>query len=323
MNILLSCPGRELSVFLKVAKNFLTLVQIVAPILLIISLIFSFTQLAANPETKDGWKKIRNKIIATVIVFFIPLLVNVAIGLVTDSTYYNNCLDQEFEVDYNPHYIKTTDNDKLRKSFLTDPSDYEAGEKHEENNNSQSSSGVTATGKGSFTKYSLTDSQLRQVTALCLHEQGTAKGAAAEASLIANRFELYGASYGSGANGLVNYLRNCGWFAYASRNMSDTGVVTSAAYNAVKQVLVDGKRVLPKYVDEHDCFSDLSSVRNNNGQISIQNRQQYVSHVTKIRNRYGASYVFYSFPDTNSDPFGYTSEANRRLYGDDCYSLGG
>lgn len=238
-------------------------------------------------------------------------------------------MNQEYEINFDPNYIKTTDNDKLKKSFFTDPSEYEKGNPKQENNNNNNNDNNSSytppsvSGKGNFTKYNMTDSQIKQVTALCLHEQGTAKGEAAEASLIANRFEMYGSKYGSGANGLVNYLRNCGWFAHASRNMSDTGIVTQAAYNAVRSVLVGGKRALPKYVDEHDCFSDLSSVSTNNRQISIKNRSMYVMHNTKIKNRYGASYTFYSFPDKNSDPFGYTKESNRTKYGDDCYSYGG
>ena len=152
----------------------------------------------------------------------------------------------------------------------------------------------------------MSDQQLKQITALALHEQGTTKGAAAEASLMANRFEMYGSKYGTGSAGLVNYVRSSGWFANAATHMADFGVVTSAAYSAVKQVLVEGKRTLPKYVDEHDCFSDLSSVTNNGSAISITNRSSYKKNVSKIHNRYGATYTFYSFPASGSDPFGYT-----------------
>lgn len=52
----------------------------------------------------------------------------------------------------------------------------------------------------------MSDQQLKQITALALHEQGTTKGAAAEASLMANRFEMYGSKYGTGSAGLVNYV---------------------------------------------------------------------------------------------------------------------
>ena len=41
-----------------------------------------------------------------------------------------------------------------------------------------------------FTKYTLTDAQLRGIASLCQQEQGTAQGAAAEASLMANHMEL-------------------------------------------------------------------------------------------------------------------------------------
>lgn len=179
------------------------------------------------------------------------------------------------------------------------------------------------TGSGNFTKYNLTENQLKQLTAIALHEQGTAKGAAAEASLMANLFELRGSKFGTGADGLENYVRSSGWFANANNHMNDTGIVTDEAYNAVKSVLVDGKRTLPKYIDEHDYLGDLTSVKTNGTEISVKDKSNYKQFETQIKNRYGSSYTFYSFPDTNSDPFGYTSEENRKKFGEECYAYEG
>ena len=166
-----------------------------------------------------------------------------------------------------------------------------------------------------FTKYELTDDQLKQIASLAYHEQGTPKGASAEASLMANLFEIKGSKYGEGANGLYNYIRTSGWFANSEKFM-DSKDASDEIVNAVKSVLVDGKRTLPAYIDEHDMFGDITSVETDGNKGIVSDRTSYTAFKTKIKNRYGSQYTFYSFPDKNSDPFGYTSEKIREEKGE-------
>lgn len=190
--------------------------------------------------------------------------------------------------------------------------------------NTSSSSSTAKDTEHSFMTYSLTDDQLRQLANVCQQEQGTAKGAAAEASLMANRFELYGSAYGTGETGLLSYVRDSGWFANAGSVMDNgpsNGELSDDILNAVKNVLVGGKRTLPAYVDEHDLLSDISSATTNGTAIDVSDRSAYKMHETTINNVYGATYKFYSFPDSNADPFGYTSDANREKFGDVCYDF--
>ena len=336
MNILtISCNSNTLVVIFVFVKNFLNLIQISAPILLMISLVYTFIKMAQNPEDKKIVKRIKNACLSTTIIFFIPLFINVTMSLLGYNFEISSCWNNTLNANYNPHYIKDSTEDKINQNIIPNPDDYESGVKKPINNNSSSSSSsssndfstyqdtIVVSGKGNFVKYQLTETQLKQITALALHEQGTAKGAAAEASLMANRFELYGSKYGVGGDGLVNYVATSKWFANAKKNMADFKIVTPEAYNAVKKVLVDGKRTLPKYIDEHDCFSDLTSVKTNGVSIGVSDRSGYKPFNTIIKNRYGATYMFYSFPDKRSDPFGYTSTKKRQQYGDDCYSFEG
>ena len=337
---MVSCNSATLVVIFNILKNLLDLIQIFAPILLMVSIAFTFIKLMMNPEEKKLVARIKNSFLAAVIIFMIPLFIDVTMNMLGYNFEISACWNNAIEVDYNPHYIKDSTEDKIVQNIFTDPSEYEKGDKNTSSDNGQSSSSssstsgnnqnfsntpdtITVSGTGNFTKYVLTDTQLKQITALALHEQGTPKGAAAEASLMANRFELYGSKYGTGGTGLVNYVKTSKWFANAERNMNDFKIVTADAYNAVKKVLVEGKRTLPKYIDEHDCFSDLTSVTTNGNAIEIKNRGAYKAFNTIIKNRYGATYTFYSFPDTRSDPFGYTSAKKRQQYGDDCYSFNG
>jgi len=184
-----------------------------------------------------------------------------------------------------------------------------------------SNADTSVSGQGNFQKFSLSDGQVTSLAALASQEQGTPKGAAAEASLMANLFELKGSTYGTGADGLINYVRNGGWFAKADHYMQNPNNVDQTTIDAVRKVLVEGKRTLPAYVDEHDCFSDIVSATNNGAAINVSDRSAYQKNVTAVHNIYKSDYTFYSFPDTASDPFGYTSEDNRTKLGDDCYSF--
>ena len=158
---------------------------------------------------------------------------------------------------------------------------------------------MTWKGKG----YRLTSTQLTKLARLCVQEQGNG-AAPAEASLMANLYELHGQRYSS----LYDYVRNGGWF-YKAPYYMDHGSASARVIEAVKDVLVNGNRVLPLYIDEHDCFSDIVSATNNGNKISKTNRSAYKKGVTVIKNRYSSTYTFYCFPSAYSDPFGYTANS--------------
>ena len=166
----------------------------------------------------------------------------------------------------------------------------------------------------SFTKYPLSETQLLHIARLCKQEQGTVAGAKAEASLMANQLETNASrrkKYGTGADGLYNWVRNGGWFARAAHWM-DNGSVSDAILAGVKDVLVNGNRTLPLYVDEHDCFSDIKSISTG----SVKERSAYVQGKTVVKNKYGSTWTFWCFPDSTSDPFGYTAAAYKSATGE-------
>ena len=154
---------------------------------------------------------------------------------------------------------------------------------------------------GEFKKYSLDKTQLTKIARLCVQEQGN-KGAPYEASLMCNLYELKGSKKYSS---LYDYVRNGGWFSRAAYFM-DNGTASSNVIESVENVVNKGHRLLPRYVDEHDCFNDIVWVKNNGKEFNKVNRFEYIPHLTVIKNRYGSLYTFYSFPTQGSDPFGYT-----------------
>lgn len=160
----------------------------------------------------------------------------------------------------------------------------------------------------SFKKYDdLTKTQLTQLARLCVQEQGSIKGIKAEASLMANLLETNTNRqrvYGTNGAGLYDMVRNCGWF-YRAAYFMDHGTANAKQIEAVADVLINGKRTLPQFVDEHDAFSDIRSISTG----SIRNRADYIQDVTVIRNKMGSTYTFHCFPDKGCDPFGYTAAA--------------
>lgn len=159
-----------------------------------------------------------------------------------------------------------------------------------------------------FKKYTdLTETQLKKLARLCVQEQGSVAGVKAEASLMANLLETSESrkkKYGTKGAGLYNWVRNGGWFYRAAYFMDNTNVGNKYV-EAVRDVLVNGNRTLPLYVDEHDCFNDIRSISTG----SIRDKSAYIPHKTIVKNKMGSTWTFYCFPSSGSDPFGYTDDA--------------
>ena len=161
-------------------------------------------------------------------------------------------------------------------------------------------------------KYSLSDLQLRHLAIICYREQGSIDaGVRACASHMCNYFEkyqtknfknVYECTFGSGW--YWNKQKNEQWVA------SHPNVPTSVI-DAVRDVICNGNRFFPDYVDEYDCLTDIKTASNNGVSFNPLDRKQYKSGVTKITNVYGSSYTFYCFPDGVNgycDAFGYINK---------------
>lgn len=144
--------------------------------------------------------------------------------------------------------------------------------------------------------YTVSNEELLGIARLCQQEQGTKLGAAAEASLMCNRFEKQ-----SKYKSLYEYVKNSGWWANSAYYM-EHGKCRGEVLEIVASVL-KGERTLPEYIDEHDCPSDIISISTGD---DPWNKELYIPNKTIIYNVMGAVYTFYCIPDTGCDPFGYT-----------------
>ena len=74
-NITSCCTSTELSYIMSIARNIYSLIQIIAPLLLMCAATYRLIRLMKNPEEKNGIKVIINSFLAAGIIFFIPMIV--------------------------------------------------------------------------------------------------------------------------------------------------------------------------------------------------------------------------------------------------------
>ena len=102
---------------------------------------------------------------------------------------------------------------------------------------------------------------------------------------------------------ILKTLHNGGWYNSDSWSRG----CTQTAIDAVKFVLVEGKRVLPRYVTEHDMFPLDAAISGHWNNGNSEDRSQYKAHETTISQNPGrfkggaASYTFYTFFGSNKD----------------------
>ena len=159
----------------------------------------------------------------------------------------------------------------------------------------------------SYPKYELTDEQLKDVATCITGETGGTDLVAAkqEASQMVNLNE----SKGRGNTGAdLSKTLHSGWYAKASWTRGCTDI----AKQAVKDVIVNGNRTLPRYVIEHDTFPmDI---------LSAKDRGEYKVG-DPVNNKYGSKYKFYTFfgQDKKGDIAGYTDSLYEKYKDDQPY----
>lgn len=154
----------------------------------------------------------------------------------------------------------------------------------------------------SVVNYSMTDEQLQTVATLCQWIAGdNVLLAAAEASLLANRFALYSGDAPStdGAH-LVNYMQESGYWGMDVADYLASHTAEDATLQLVRDVLVHGHRLLPAYVDERAVAADIA--------LSLD--ADLVREDTMITKSDGVEFVFYTQPSADDMVlYGYTTAA--------------
>ena len=81
------CSDYAIAKYISIVKSAISVVHIVVPIILIIMLAVQFTMLTLNPDDNGGKlkKSLINKIVAAVIVFMLPFVLNLVMSLVSTT----------------------------------------------------------------------------------------------------------------------------------------------------------------------------------------------------------------------------------------------
>ena len=119
------CQDTSLIPIFSIIKRIMLLIQTIVPILLIIWSTISLVKLIKNPDEKNGIKKIKNQVIAATIIFFIPLLVNVIMNMLGETTNISSCWNKANDkISLKTSYYNITGK---KQNMIPDASKYEAG----------------------------------------------------------------------------------------------------------------------------------------------------------------------------------------------------
>lgn len=325
VNILSSiCSNYSLAHALHIVKKFLDIIQIVGPILAIVTLYINLTKGTVNSNEDDSHirKKIINSLLATAILFFMPAIFNFTMNLLANNGVSENinlvscwaAAEKTYSKKVKTSKVKDASLGNMVSKALESRKAMQKIKAKSKSKNKDKSKKRVINGK----KHKLSNSQLKYLAAICKREQGTVDGMRGEAHLIANRYELYGKKYSS----VYDYVKNSGWFG--SKSVTPTS--NKKAINVTKSVIEEGNRTIPLYVDEHDCWfcnnskycgngnaGDICTITGGSSKSYITKRKHYKQDKTKIKNVYGGQYTFYYFPSSTSDPFGYTKLAYNKV----------
>lgn len=150
------CNDPGLVGILSITIKIFELIQIVVPIILILAGTIQFVQLTVNPELKDGFRKVLNKVIAAIIIFLLPVLMDAILTATSSNFSISSCWKQSKTVASGSIFgggtyseIETTDD-----SVWLDPKSYESEVKD--------TKFVNPSGTGTNTGTSTGTSNLRQ-----------------------------------------------------------------------------------------------------------------------------------------------------------------
>ena len=146
------CTNSSIMLLVKILKNIINMIHMIVPILLMISITIKLSKMIMSNMDDKTVSKIKkniiNSLIATIVIFFIPSLVNTTMNLLDNNNIsfgicWNNVDNGSFS---NSTFIDP--NEKEKKSFTNNPDEYESGEnKSSSNRNSNNKTDNNSTNK--------------------------------------------------------------------------------------------------------------------------------------------------------------------------------
>ena len=109
------CSSPTIASVLDITRKIFGLIQVIAPIILIVMATVQVLLLTINPEEKDAFKKIYNKFLAAIIIFILPIILNVIMGLLPNSINISACWNEASNISYSSEgkYVELEEREKL------------------------------------------------------------------------------------------------------------------------------------------------------------------------------------------------------------------
>ncbi len=125
------CSNNMLVVLLDIARKIFHVVQIIVPILLILGSVIHLMKMINDPEMKNGTKRFINMYIAAVIIFFLPVVIDVVLGILPTEFRLSACWDKAKNRRETIHYSSsyTPSTKKSQSSIFVKASEYQKGVK--------------------------------------------------------------------------------------------------------------------------------------------------------------------------------------------------
>ena len=109
------CTDYSLVTVLDITRKIFELIQIIVPIVLLVAGTIQFVQLTINPDLKDGFRRVLNKLIAAFIIFMLPTLADIVLTVTSENVNIASCWEQaktsSAEISFNSGNYVSTDSD--------------------------------------------------------------------------------------------------------------------------------------------------------------------------------------------------------------------
>lgn len=134
------CQDNGLINIISILKKILDVIQIAVPIILIVALAIQLTKMAINPDEKKGMSKIKNQVLASVLVFVVPIIINLVVNMMPSTFEIAACWQVAGELSEEQTKAEYKPIGEEEKPVIGDVNNYEHGEKSSSNDENSDSS---------------------------------------------------------------------------------------------------------------------------------------------------------------------------------------
>ena len=126
LDVASNCNNYAIVSLFVIAKRIFTIIQILAPILAIIGLGINLVKSVIDPNRKNNFSSYKNWLIALIVVFAIPTLVNATMGILGENYSISSCWNNAEQI-YKPGDSKYNDGNEGERPGAVNisPSNYD------------------------------------------------------------------------------------------------------------------------------------------------------------------------------------------------------